>query len=182
MQMDGEARPVSLPRPQPEVATAEAYLLASRRVLARSYRLAGLILGDASEAEDAVQDALLAGWRGFDRLRDADRFDAWFDRILVNGCRDRLRGRRLRVVPLDLAGEPADGDPFADALRRDDLLRQVADLPADERIIVLLHYWADLPLDDVATRLSMPAGTVRSRLHRALGRLRSASGELEGGS
>jgi len=179
--MDGEARPVSLSKPQREAATAEAYLIASRRVLARSYRLAGLILGDASEAEDAVQDALFAGWRSFDRLRDAERFDAWFDRILVNACRDRLRGRKLRVVPLELAGEPAGGDAFASALRRDELLRQVADLPPDERIIVLLHYWADLPLDDVAVRLSMPAGTVRSRLHRALGRLRSASGDLEGG-
>ncbi len=170
-----------LARPDRQTAEAEAYVDASRRVLARSYRLAGLILADAAEAEDAVQDALLAGWRGFGGLRDRDRFDAWFDRILVNICRDRLRARKVRLVPLDTVGQPMNSDAFADALRHDDLLRSVADLPLDERVIVLLHYWADVPLDEVAERLSTPAGTVRSRLHRALQRLRAASGELEAG-
>jgi RNA polymerase sigma-70 factor (ECF subfamily) len=180
--MDGEVRPVSLSRVDREAVSADAFLVASRRALTRSYRLAGLILGDAGEAEDAVQDALLAGWRAFGSLRDPARFDPWFDRILVNECRDRLRRRRqLRVVALDHAGEPTAGDPFALAHRRDGLLRSVSALPPDERIIVLLHYWADIPLDDVAERLALPAGTVRSRLHRALGRLRSTAGQLEGG-
>jgi RNA polymerase sigma-70 factor (ECF subfamily) len=179
--MDGEVSHVSLSRADRDAASSDAFLVASRRALTRSYRLAGLILGDAGEAEDAVRDALLAGWRAFGGLRDPARFDQWFHRILVNECRDRLRHRRqLRVVPLDDAGDPAGGDPFALAHRSDGLLRSVSALPQDERVIVLLHYWADVPLDGVAERLALPAGTVRSRLHRALGRLRSTAGVLEG--
>ena len=68
------------------------------RSLDRQYRLATAILGDPIEAEDAVHDAALVAWRGFGKLRDVDRFDAWFGRILVNGCRDRLRARRRRPI------------------------------------------------------------------------------------
>lgn len=58
-----------------------------------AYRLAGVILNDRIEAEDAVHEAAVAAWRGFADLRDPARFDAWFRRILVNECRDRLRDR-----------------------------------------------------------------------------------------
>ena len=57
--------------------------------LDEAYRLARLIVGDASEAEDATHDAFVAAWRGWGRLRDPGRFDAWFGRILVNTCRNR---------------------------------------------------------------------------------------------
>ena len=70
------------------------FLQLARRDLDRAYRLAGLILGDALEAEDAVQDALLRAWRSAGTVRDLEGFQAWFDQILVNGCRDRLRRRR----------------------------------------------------------------------------------------
>jgi RNA polymerase sigma-70 factor (ECF subfamily) len=140
--------------------------------LDRAFRLAGLILGSSSDAEDAVQDALAAAWRSFDSLRDVERFDAWFDRILVNGCRDTMRRRKLvRFVPIDGAA-PEAADPFAGVVARDAVLRRVVGLPVEERVIVVLHYWADLPLDDVADRLDIPLGTVKSRLHRALERMR----------
>ena len=57
--------------------------------LTRAYRLAGIVLGDPSEAQDAVHEAALQAWRHWHELRDPARFDAWFDRILVNQCRDR---------------------------------------------------------------------------------------------
>jgi RNA polymerase sigma-70 factor (ECF subfamily) len=66
--------------------------------LDRAYRLAGLLLADASEAQDATQDALVRAWRSSGSLRDAASFQAWFDRILVNVCRDRLRRERRRRV------------------------------------------------------------------------------------
>jgi DNA-directed RNA polymerase specialized sigma24 family protein len=79
-----------------------AFLAASRPGLDRAYRLAGLLLADAHEAEDAVQDALIVAWQSFDTLREAAVFGAWFDRILVNGCRDRLRRRNVvRFIPID---------------------------------------------------------------------------------
>jgi len=146
----------------------------ARDELDRSYRLAGLILGDAGEAEDAVQDALLRAWRSVASLRDADGFGAWFDRILVNGCRDRLRRRRtIQFVPLDPTLDPAgDADPFRALAERDSLVAGLRVLDPDERVVVVLHYWADLSLQDIAKRTGSPIGTVKSRLHRARGALR----------
>ena len=69
---------------------ADAFRRLVERQLDASYRLAAVILGDRVEAEDAVHDAAVAAWQGFAALRDPDRFDAWFRRILVNGCRDRV--------------------------------------------------------------------------------------------
>jgi RNA polymerase sigma-70 factor (ECF subfamily) len=159
--------------PSAEQARRTRFLDGASPILDRSYRLAGLLLGNAHEAEDAVQDALVVAWQGFDKLRDADRFAAWFDRILVNGCRDRLRRRgTVRFIPIDGSIDPAGADPFRDLIERDALLEGLTRLPPDERIVIVLRYWADLPLDGIADRLGWPLGSVKSRLHRALGRLR----------
>ena len=160
-------------RGEAEAPRRDRFLGAARPELDRAYRLAGLILADADEAEDAVQDALASAWRRFDELRDPDRFAAWFDRIVVNGCRDRLRRRStVRFVPLAADVDPAGRDPFQAFLDRDALLAHLRHLNADERIVVVLRYWADLQLEAIAERLAIPLGTVKSRLHRALGRLR----------
>jgi RNA polymerase sigma-70 factor (ECF subfamily) len=153
--------------------SAEFVALATAR-LDHAYRLAGLLLGDSVEAEDAVGDALERAWLGFERLRDRSGFNAWFDQILVNGCRDRLRRRRrVRFIPLDASHDrPAPNDPFRQVVDRDDVLRTMQVLEDDERIVVVLHYWADLTLADVAARTGVPIGTVKSRLHRALERMR----------
>jgi RNA polymerase sigma-70 factor (ECF subfamily) len=141
--------------------------------LDRSYRLAGLILGNVQEAEDAVQDAVVVAWKGFDRLRNADRFGAWFDRIVVNGCRDRMRRRgTVRFIAIDQSIDPVGPDPFRDLIERDALLNGLTTLKPDERTVVVLRFWGDLPLDEIAERLGWPLGSVKSRLHRALARLR----------
>lgn len=143
--------------------------------LDRAYRLAGLVLMNASEAEDAVGDALERAWQRFGQLRDPSTFRAWFDRILVNVCRDRLRRRRrVRFIPLEPGpGRIEPADPFRHIVDRDEVLRSVRELPDDERLVVVLHYWADLTLEGVAARTGAPLGTVKSRLHRALERMRS---------
>jgi RNA polymerase sigma-70 factor, ECF subfamily len=142
--------------------------------LDRSYRLAGLILGDAGEAEDAVQDALLRAWRSVAGLRDADGFSAWFDRILVNGCRDRLRRRKtIHFIPLDTTIDPAtEVDQLRELAEHDALVAGLRMLDPDERVVVVLHYWADLSVQDIADRTGSPVGTVKSRLHRARAVLR----------
>src|SRR5262245_24185493 len=63
-----------------------------------AYRLAGVILGDRWQAEDATHDAVVQAWLRFDSLRDRDRFGAWFQRIVVNICRDRMRERARRPI------------------------------------------------------------------------------------
>jgi RNA polymerase sigma-70 factor (ECF subfamily) len=142
--------------------------------LDRSYRLASLILGDAGEAEDAVQDALLRAWGSVAGLRDANGFSAWFDRILVNGCRDRLRRRKtIQFIPLVPTMDPtAEADPLREMAERDALLAGLRVLDVDERVVVVLRYWADLSVQEIADRTGSPVGTVKSRLHRARGVLR----------
>ncbi len=155
--------------------TRERFLRQAGRELDRAYRLAGLLLGDRSDAEDATQEALLRAWTSLGSLRDPAGFQAWFDRILVNVCRDRLRRRsRIRFVTIEGAGVSADrptADPFRDVLDRDEALRAIEVLDTDERVVVVLHYWGDLTLAAVADRTGWPVGTVKSRLHRALGKL-----------
>jgi RNA polymerase sigma-70 factor (ECF subfamily) len=140
--------------------------------LPTSYRLAAHLLGDPSEAEDATQEALLLAWRGWPRLRDPDRFGAWFDRILVNVCYERLR--RHRRSPTVALPEEVGGiaDVAAGALARDSVGRALLGLTAEQRVVVVLRFWRDLSIEEIADRLGVPSGTVRSRLHYALRSLR----------
>ena len=141
-----------------------------------SYRLARLILRDAQEAEDATHDAFARAWRDLHRLRDADRMDAWFGRILTNACRDRLRrGRLRRHERLDPATGHADThDTNLQVEDRDALDRAFAGLNPDQRIAIVLRFYGDLSVDQVARTVGAPVGTVRSRLHYALRHLRAA--------
>lgn len=148
-----------------------------RPELDRAYRLAGFILGDAREAEDATQDALMRAWRQRRSLRRLESAQAWFDRILVNVCRDRLRRRRpiVRWTDVDADGAAsAATDHFAAMLARDAVLRAISTLSPDHRIVLVLRFWADLPVEAIAERLHVPAGTAKSRLHYATQALRDA--------
>lgn len=142
-----------------------------------AYRRATVLLGDRFEAEDAVHDAAEKAWRGWGSLREPDRFDAWFARILVNTCRDRMRARRrVRRIEVEEAGARGVGVSGGfEAVDSAERLRQALDaLDVDERIAVILRYEADLTVPAIATIVGVPEGTVKSRLHRALGILRAA--------
>jgi RNA polymerase sigma-70 factor (ECF subfamily) len=143
--------------------------------LMRSYRLAALLLASNTEADDAVQDAAVIAWERFADLRDRDRFAAWFQRILVNACRDRLR-RRGRVRLLQLVAAPPDMSPDASAgyAEREALRGALAGLSHEHREVVVLRYFADLSLEEIAERTGERAGTVKSRLHYGLQALRAA--------
>ena len=154
---------------------AAAFAQLADRHLARAWRLAGVLLGSEIEAQDAVQDAAAAAWERFGSLRDRDRFDAWFDRILVNGCRDRLRRRtRLRFVELDGATEGSAPDGSTTLAEHDAIRHALAALPPDQRVAVSLRYYGDLSLEEIADRTGERLGTVKSRLHYGLEALRAA--------
>lgn len=142
--------------------------------LDRAYGLAWHFLGRATDAEDACQEALLAAWSAWPRLRDPARFDAWFDRILVNKCIEHLR-RQARRPQSYLPDEPdvADRDALAGLVEKDAIGRGLGRLSPEHRAVLVLRFWADLSTDAIAERLGVPGGTVRSRLHYALGALRA---------
>ena len=147
-----------------------------------AYRLAGVILGERWQAEDATHDAVVQAWLRFGSLRDRDRFGAWFQRILVNICRDRLRerGRRPIAVGGDLDRPVAD-----DAGAVDDRLaldRAFEQLSPDHRLTLVLRYYADLPVEQIAELTGVPVGTVKSRIHVAVSRMRETMGADEGDS
>lgn len=187
--------PASAERGQAARAAAFAGLV-DRRVLDSAYRFATLMLGDRAEAEDATHDAAVIAWRRFADLRDADRFDAWFGRILVNACRDRLRARRRAPVSLDGRRPTGDGawsmpaaaslaspDQADAVVRRDALAGALKTLSPDHREVVVLRFYFDLTVDQIAVRTGVGSGTVKSRLHYALRHLRSAvEPSLEGSS
>ena len=144
------------------------------RGLAPAYRLATIILGDAVEAQDVTHDSLLRAWRAWPSLRDPSLADAWLQRIVVNACRDRLRhGRRTVSVLKRLEGEPATFDPARGVGDRDAIGRAFATLAPDTRATLALRFFADLTIDEIAARLSTPAGTIKSRIHRGLRQLRA---------
>ena len=154
----------------------------AERELPRLYRLARRLIGD--EAEDAVQDALLKGYRGYASLDDEVAAPAWLTAILVNFCRDRGRakGRRVEETDLDEADDfslyrtIADDDPFpySDSLHldflhqfgREDVRAVLAELPELYRLPLVLCYCEGYHVKEVAYLLQVPLGTMLARLHR----------------
>ena len=150
------------------------------RSLDRSYRIASVILGNSIDAEDATHDAVVQAWRSFRSLRDLQRFEAWFQRILVNVCRDRLRKRhRQPVTELDAAGASVARDVLSTVDDRLVLDRAFTRLSPEQAITVALRFYADLTVDDIAVRMGVPSGTVKSRLHAALAGLERALTDAE---
>lgn len=144
--------------------------------LEAAYRLAAVLLGDRAAAEDATHDAIVRAWTGFGGLRDHAAFDGWFRRILVNCCRDIQRSRRARpAVSLDVAPpRPDSGADLASVwAERDALSRALDGLRHEHREVVVLRFYLDLPLEAIARATGAPLGTVKSRLHHALGHLRA---------
>jgi RNA polymerase sigma-70 factor (ECF subfamily) len=159
--------------------TLDAFESLSDRRLDDSYRLAAVILRDQAEAQDVVHDAVLLGWRKFGSLRDPARFDAWFGRIVLNLCRDRLRARRrgmVREAALAARAELEGPDHSAVLARRDAIAAAFPRLAPDLQLVVALRFYRDLQLEAIAELLGIPLGTVKSRLHTGLKRLRA---ELE---
>jgi RNA polymerase sigma-70 factor (ECF subfamily) len=142
---------------------------------ARLDATARLILRDPDLAQDAVQETLIRAWRDIRRLRDPGVFDHWLHSLVAHACIDIARKRRRRVIEVELTPlvEPSIGDGTRQVVDRDFLDRAMARLEPEARAVVVLHLYLDLPLPRVARMLDIPEGTAKSRLHRALGTLRS---------
>ena len=134
-----------------------------------AWRTARAITNDAAAAEDVTQDAFERAFRALDRFDGRRPFGAWLHRIVVNRALNLVRDER-RTVPLEAIAEPAAADP--DGLDHE-LLRIVATLPAERRVVVILRYGLGHPVAEIAELVGVPVGTVQSRLARALAELRA---------
>jgi RNA polymerase sigma-70 factor (ECF subfamily) len=154
----------------------EAYERLARASADRLYAVAYQITRDADQADDAVQQALVAMWRDLPSLRDPSRFDGWTYRLVTRASLQELRQRRrgnVRQVTVD--DDPAEPrDLASDVATRDELDRGLAALSPNHRAIVVLRHLIGLPIDEIAEVLDIPRGTVASRLHHATNALRAA--------
>jgi RNA polymerase sigma-70 factor (ECF subfamily) len=142
-----------------------------------SFRTAMAILGHEADARDATQEAFVKAWRELRTLRDAERFDAWFGRILVNTCRTALRRRsRSQAREIRMAASNEDLDPpmtrstdrVEDHIADIDLLERAFErLAAEERALLVLHHLDRRPISVIAATFGIPEGTAKSRLHAA---------------
>jgi RNA polymerase sigma-70 factor (ECF subfamily) len=138
-----------------------------------AYRLALSIVRSPAEAEDAVQEAFLRAWRDIGKLREPELWPAWFRRLTVRSALDQTRRRpRVREVDLEQAFELPGLEPAVQPADRLALMAAFDRLSPDDRAILALRFYADLEIPDAAAALGIPLGTAKSRLHRALGRLR----------
>ena len=126
--------------------------------LDKAYRLARAILRDPAEAQDATHDAFVQAWRKWETLRDPAKFEPWFDRILVNTCRNRLRSTRRQATDISAEVALATGDHTGHTEDRDVLGAAIGALSPDHQVVVALRYYRDLTVDDIATATRHPVG------------------------
>lgn len=145
------------------------------------YATACSLLRSEWDAADAVQESFTEAFEHMGELRDPDRFRPWLSRIVVNKCNQKFRdSARLYLVE-----EPPDRPAPADSVSREesfDLIQAVRKLDDDHRATVALRYFCDLKIEEVAEALGCPAGTVKSRLNRALAKLQLTLGAGMAGS
>ncbi len=134
-----------------------------------------LMTGNRAVAEEAVQEAFLSAWKGIRKFRIGRPFKPWVTRILVN---EVLSGKRRRSIRTDPIPEPDEtGAPSAshnpDALADRVAVRDaIAELDSDHQQVIVLRYFTDLTVPEIANSIGIPEGTVKSRLSRAIARLR----------
>jgi len=157
-----------------ERALEDAYAVYGNSLLAYLRRYVG-----PDEAEDVLQRTFLDAWRGAGRIRSGERFSSWLFTIARRRAVDSLRARRHTVVDVesmrDLVGE--DGrevmDRYADAA---DVRAALERLPDEQREVLTLAYFAGLSQTEIAARLEVPLGTVKTRAARGTRRMRDLVG------
>jgi RNA polymerase sigma-70 factor (ECF subfamily) len=155
--------------------SADAAEVLFNRYWAHAWRAAYAVTADRSLADDAAQEAIERAFAGLDRFDETRPFAPWLKRIVVNRAIDHLR-RRRRIEALHDEQTTLHTWDLGESAAEDVGLWAVADavaaLGVAKRLVVVLHYWLDLPLEEIAGVLGLPVGTVASRLSRAKAELR----------
>lgn len=136
------------------------------------FRLALGMLHDPSAAEDAVQEASFTAWRKLARIQDRGRLRAWFLGVVANNCRNTRRRKWVADVRLGLPEQLSVASGEERSLLGADLRRAVARLRHEDRLVVVLYFYLDMALEDVAAVTGSSVGAARARLYRSIQRLR----------
>ncbi|MTI80095.1 MAG: sigma-70 family RNA polymerase sigma factor [Firmicutes bacterium] len=150
-----------------------SFLKLSKQYQNGLYRTAYGMLGNEHDAADAVQETLLKAYRDLNKLRNPQQFKSWFYRILVNRCIDIMR-QRQRTTPVEEVWIPDTVENNVEASM--DISQAVSKLDEEHRAVVVLRFFQDMKVNDIALVLNCPVGTVKSRLYRALKKLKSSIG------
>jgi RNA polymerase sigma-70 factor, ECF subfamily len=141
-----------------------------RPLVEPALRLAHSMLGDRWEAEDATQEAITRAWRKLRQLRPGMPVRPWFLAIVINQCRNTRRTRWFNTARIAEVLQPSRPDHRD--IERVDLARALARLPSQDRQALFLHFYLDLPMEEVALALGISPSAAKGRIYRACHRLR----------
>ena len=143
-----------------------------RPLIEPGFRLAFGMLHDASAAEDAVQEASFTAWRKVAKIKDRARLRPWFLGVVANKCRNARRNRWKARVTLGVPEQLRAVSTEDSTLRGADLRRAIVRLHHDDRVVVVLYFYLDMPLEEVAAATNKSVGATRARLYRSIKKLR----------
>jgi RNA polymerase sigma factor (sigma-70 family) len=161
---------------------ATAFEAALGPLLDQALRLATAMLHDPAAAQDAVQEASIKAWRKIDQLRAGSEMRPWFLGIVANECRTTLRSRwRRSVVPLPGDRLVPSGLESSTATTQD-TLRALRSLRHGDRLVIALHFYLDMPVEEIARVVGASVPATKARLYRAMAALRRHIQATEGRS
>jgi len=148
-----------------------AFELLLEPLLGQAFRLAVGLLHDRQAAEDAVQEAAFNAWRKLPQLRQGSEMRPWFFAIVANECRSAMRSRWWSATRLVLP-EPSSDPPDDAVVAGVELRRALRSMDPDKRLVLVLHWYLDLPVDEIAGITGLSARGAETRLRRATNELR----------
>ena len=168
MQRVADVKPSSASQPVSELTFADLL----HPLIEPGFRLALAMLHDAQAAEDAVQEASFTAWRKLDRMQDQGRLRPWFLGVVANKCRNARRKKWVVEVSVGVPEEVPVMSAEDRMLGGADLRRAISRLGHEDRLVLVLYFYLDMPLDEVATVAGTSVGATRARLYRAIKKLR----------
>lgn len=145
----------------------------------KAYYMALQLLKDEDEAQDILHDSYIKAFKSLNALESAERFESWFDRIVINKCKDYLKKKKplifSQMLPDDSSGESVDWEDTKEQFSPEKeidyqetkrLIQEMIDeLPDQQRIAMILHYLEDMPVTEIARMMECSEGTIKSRLN-----------------
>src|SRR5207237_6382103 len=168
MQRVADVKPSSASHPVSESTFADLL----KPLIEPGFRLAVAMLHDPHAAEDAVQEASFTAWRKLGRMQDQGRLRPWFLGVVANKCRNARRKKWVLEVSVGVPEELPAISSEERTLRGADLRRAISRLSHDDRLVVVLYFYSDMPVAEVATAAGASAGAPRARLSRPHKQLR----------